>query len=497
MRLVSLCLCPMQRRELQSCENGPRIQAVNSERSVTIVPPYQEHWWSVELYAMVPLSQLAVEAKLMMRSRYLIVAILFLGMGVAPSASAQQSRLIVRDAQGLTHLSILCPLLGCSVIRGLGDPLQQVFLVTLPGPVDLDSLLNLLPQQEEILDVEVDQPLSLVNPPLNFIPQALDDNVPVDYYDTLVWNGYLDQPANAIIRTSETQSQYHVSGAGIVAVIDTGVDPTHPALAPVLLPGYDFTSNSSGADETGGLDHSTVAVLDNGSGAPVYVNPSLASTVTVAAATALSNPQYAAFGHGTMTAGIVHLVAPTAKILPLKAFSSNGSGYLSDVLRAIYYATAARSKVVSMSFSFSTSSTEMSDAIDYADSQGVICVASAGNNGEEIKVYPASLSDVIGVASTSDNDTLSSFSNYGPQVVWVGAPGENIVTTYPYDNYASSSGTSFSAPFVSGTAALLANVDPGVSPAAAATAIANAKYISSYLNHGRLDTYLAVGSLAH
>ena len=74
---------------------------------------------------------------------------------------------------------------------------------------------------------------------------------------------------------------------------------------------------------------------------PVYVSPSLASTVTEAAAVALTNPQYSAFGHGTMTAGIVHLVAPTAKILPLKAFSADGSGYLSDVLRAIYYATAA------------------------------------------------------------------------------------------------------------------------------------------------------------
>ena len=166
-------------------------------------------------------------------------------------------------------------------------------------------------------------------------------------------------------------------------------------------------------------------------------------------------------------------------------------------LRAIYYATAAHSKVISMSFSFNSASTEMSDAIDYADSQGLICVASAGNNGEEIMVYPASLSHVMGVASTSDSDTLSSFSNYGPQVVWVAAPGENIVTTYPYDNYASSSGTSFSAPFVSGTAALLANVNPSVTPTAAANAIANAKYISSDLNHGRLDTYLAVGSLMH
>ena len=145
-----------------------------------------------------------------------------------------------------------------------------------------------------------------------------------------------------------------------------------------------------------------------------------------AGAAALNTSQYAAFGHGTMVAGLVHLVAPTAKILPLKAFSADGTGYVSNVIRALYFATAQGSKVVSMSFSFSNSSSAMSDAIKYANSQGVICVAAAGNGGEKIKVYPASLSQVMGVASTSNSDTLSSFSNYGPQVEWVGsARGEH------------------------------------------------------------------------
>ena len=73
----------------------------------------------------------------------------------------------------------------------------------------------------------------------------------------------------------------------------------------------------------------------------------------------LDGSNYSAFGHGTMTAGIVHLVAPQAKIMPLKAFSANGTGYDSDVLRAIYYAVRNGAKVMNMSFDFSTYSPEL------------------------------------------------------------------------------------------------------------------------------------------
>lgn len=419
------------------------------------------------------------------------------GVLAVPSSRAQQPGLIVRDTLGITDLRILCPLLGCQIVEKLGDPLNELFLVTPTLLGSLDELLEILPLQLGIVSVEVDQVLSLiVEPPLTFIPNGLADTFPEDYYGTLVWQGYLDQPASSIVRIRETQNTFHVSGSGVVAIIDTGVDPVHPALAPVLLPGYDFVDNSTGADETGDLAHSTVAVLDGGGGSPTYVSPWTAAVVGQPGAAALNSTQYAAFGHGTMVAGIVHLVAPTARILPLKAFSADGTGYASNIIRAIYFATAHGSKVVSMSFSFTSSSSAMSAAVKYANSQGVICVAAAGNEGEKIKVYPASFGQVMGVASTSNSDTLSSFSNYGPQVEWVAAPGENIVSTYPFATYASSSGTSFSAPFVSGTVALLANVDSSVNQSGAANAIGHAKYISPELNRGVLDTYQAVESIA-
>src|SRR5438132_12744976 len=117
---------------------------------------------------------------------------------------------------------------------------------------------------------------------------------------------------------------------------------------------------------------------DRCSCSPAIVNQSSAAILHQSSAAILDgNPQYAAFGHGTMVLGVVHLVAPTAQLLPLKAFSSNGTGNLSDILRAIYYAVQqGNANVINMSFDFKTPSTELSKALDYASQQGVVCAAS-------------------------------------------------------------------------------------------------------------------------
>jgi subtilisin family serine protease len=295
------------------------------------------------------------------------------------------------------------------------------------------------------------------------------------------------------VSVQQAQNTFHVTGAGIVAMIDTGADTSHPALVPALVPGYNFINNTANGDETGSLNQSSVALLD-GTG-PVELNGTTIAMLNQSSV-ALLDGSGSDFGHGTMTAGIVHMVAPTAKIMPLVAFSSNGTGYLSNVIRATYYAAQHGSKVISMSFSFSSSSKEMTKAINYANAKGIICVASAGNNGNNVVVYPAGNANVMGVASTSDLDTRSSFSSYGSDV-WVAAPGEAIISTYPYGTYAAEWGTSFSAPFVSGTAALLAQVSPSVNQAKAAAAIANAVPLrSSGMGNGELNVFQAVQALA-
>jgi thermitase len=124
----------------------------------------------------------------------------------------------------------------------------------------------------------------------------------------------------------------------------------------------------------------------------------------------------------------------------------------------------------------------------------VICVASAGNDGKQNpSVFPAGyLSQVIGVASTNNQDIRSTFSNYGNALVDVAAPGEGVVTLYPGNNYAEGWGTSFSAPLVAGGAALLVQLGGSrIDEAQAAQAISQANPTGQGLGAGEMDLFQA------
>jgi hypothetical protein len=287
------------------------------------------------------------------------------------------------------------------------------------------------------------------------------------YFGTQVWTGYVSQPALGVIQL--VQAQQIADGRGIVvAVIDTGVDPHHPALTGSLVDGYDFTRDLAGAgSEWTDLDASTVEILDSASppvadpGVSMPVNSSTVALVDQTTASRIDLSQLPhAFGHGTMVAGLVHVVAPAAKIMPLKVFDADGNSTIFDIERAIYYAVDHGAKVINMSFSSADASAEVTHAIDYAGAHGVICLASAGNSGRSDVVFPAGYRNVMAIGSTTLTDERSTFTNFGDHLVQFAAPGETLITLYPGGLYSAVAGTSFSTAMMSGAAALLSQRVP-------------------------------------
>ncbi len=419
-------------------------------------------------------------------------------LGQVLSSQNPQPGVIVRTNLGLAGLQLACLSNGCTVVGNLDGNMNQVFLVRPVQGLLPQLLAGLLRLVDGILDAEPDQTLMI--PPNNANqtssstpPQGLWDTTPVNYYGNIVTHGYVNQPAAQIIHIDQAQDVFNVSGAGIVADIDTGVDPNHPAFQGLLLQGYDFTRNQPGGSELNDISMSAPPPCETCAAA--YVNQHTAAMLDQHTAAMLDGAQYAAFGHGTMVMGVIHLVAPTAQLLPLKAFNASGNGSLSNILAAIYYAVQNNANVINMSFDLTTSSTELKNAINYANSKNVICVASSGNDGKQEMVYPAGLQNVMGVASTNNQDQRSSFSNYGNQIVWVAAPGEGVITTYPFATYAAGWGTSFSSPMVAGTASLIVNMQPNFGENQAAWAISHAKWIGLNMGNGRLDVYGTLSSL--
>jgi subtilisin family serine protease len=426
-------------------------------------------------------------------------------MGTAAPATATPQRSIVRvkvGLDGLTKVTALCSVVGCQV----GPSLD-----TLPGEIAPSSLFvdnglpdNLTPFFLSLLGieaVEIDLPVKVADhegyndgssawgadQATAGVLDQLWDQTPVSYHGAMAWDSYLQQPAASIIRVRDTQCLLGQTGAGTVAIIDTGVDRNHPTLQPFLTLGYDFTRNANGGEERSDVDQATAGVLDG-----IYgLNQLTAAALDQATAGVLDDTDYSHFGHGTMVAGAVHLVAPTASLMPLKAFAANGEGYTSDILRAVTFAIRNGAKVINMSFSRPTPSNELKRAVDRARSQGILVVASAGNEGQSSPRYPASHPGVISVASTANDDTRSSFSNYG-STIFVAAPGEAVITTYPWGTFAAAWGTSFSTPLVAGAAALLVGMQGTATPAEVSSAIAHAVYLSPDLGNGRLDLYQTV-----
>lgn len=457
-------------------------------------------------------------------NKWLRAAVALLAFALGPSAQAgERGRFVVRASR--ETISQVCEAHGLRLVRGLGRP--DLFLVAAPDEASADEVRSRLAADPQIAGFEPETtariPRVRSRGPLGQSTAAsLDglDRTPVGYFGGSAWAGYVAQPALALIGADRAREDHQTGDGVIVAVIDTGVDETHPLLEGSLVPGYDFTRDAPGAaSEWADLDQSTVVILQRSEGstsgrrgAPALSQSTVVilnqSTVVILNRSRAAGPTLnggvdaldlggvpASFGHGTMVAGLVRAVAPGARIMPLKAFRADGSATISAIVRAIYHAVGHGAKVINMSFDLDGPSEAIRRAVRYAAERGVICVSSAGNDGVEALLYPAGLRRVFGVASTTLEDTRAPFSNYGERLVDVAAPGVDLITPYPGGHYASASGTSFSAGLVSGAVAILAGLKPGLDYGEARVAFDRSVFISPDMGEGRIDILAAVNGL--
>jgi subtilisin family serine protease len=284
----------------------------------------------------------------------------------------------------------------------------------------------------------------------------LDGQSLTNFYGTTVLQSYIAQPALTLARATAVRDIS--TGAGTrVAYIDTGVDPYHPALRPWLEPGIDLLNDGTGS-ELEGLSSAMASLLDSAMASLLdarfffLLDSAMASLLDSGSGTAFP-PE---FGHGSLVAGVIHVVAPNTRIIPIKAFDLYGNTTMFRIVEGVYRAKDLNADVLNMSFSTSNYSVTLRKAIADASAAGIAVVASVGNDGLNVNsIYPASYPGVVGVAATDFNDRLAGFSNYGRPVSIV-ATGSYVVSTVPGGKYAAAWGTSFSAPIISGGLAVVA-----------------------------------------
>jgi subtilisin family serine protease len=265
----------------------------------------------------------------------------------------------------------------------------------------------------------------------------------------------LNNPNNVDIDAPEAWGVTLGTRSTIIAVIDTGLDLGNPDFS-----GKIWTNTVNDAAEGYPNDVHGWNFIDN---TPDVQDDNGHGTHVSAIIAAVGNNAYGVAG-----------VDPSAQIMPLKFLDANGNGTTDDAVSAIYYAVQHGAQVINASWGGIGGSPALQDAIAYANAHNVVFVTAAGNDGTDndvIPSYPASYLEPneISVAAIDQNGNLASFSNYGASTVNLAAPGVNIVSDVPTSIDPSGlqtlSGTSMSAAYVSGVAALVSGLNPSFTAA--------------------------------
>ena len=325
------------------------------------------------------------------------------GQGASRSAGWAKGRILVMPRAGLPEKEF-AKILGAHGGKGRKIGQSNLYIVDLPGNASEKAVAAGLAHHPALKFAELDH---MVAPEL----------VPNDPYYGSAWH---------LPKIGASSAWDSSQGAGVtIAILDSGVDSTHPDLATELVPGWNFYDNNSNT-------------------ADVY-------------------------GHGTKVAGAaaaagnnslgVASVAAQSKIMPIRITNLSGMGYWSMIAQGLVYAADHGARVANVSFLGLSNSSTTRNAAQYMKDKGGLVIVSGGNTG--IQENFAATTTMIPVSATDGGDKRASWSSYG-NFIALAAPGAGIWSTVRGGGYGAVSGTSFSSPVTAGVVALMMAAQPGL-----------------------------------